>query len=124
VLDPDGVFYASTIASLYLKQILDLFAAVAPSAPRLFDYAHAAFGQETGLEQLRRAFGHVEAEVFEERLRITEAEPVADYLRSVPGSPLFAPGDLDALTAAVQGEIERHGALDVEAPAVLFTCRG
>jgi ubiquinone/menaquinone biosynthesis C-methylase UbiE len=123
VLAPNGVFHASTIGRRYLWQVWELFASAAPEAPNLFEYAHAAFGEETGPELLRRSFEHVETDVFEERLRITEAEPVADYLRSIPAGNMFTAEHLKALTAAVREEIEAKGALEVEAPAVLFTCR-
>ena len=124
VLRPDGAFCASTIGRAYLRQVWELFGRVAPDAPQLFEYAHSSFGEETAPTMLARSFERVEAEVFDERLHVTEAEAIADYLRSVPGSTLFAPEHFAALTAAIQEEIDLRGALDVDAPAVLFTCRG
>ena len=124
VLEPDGVFYASTIGRRYLEQAWELLAAAAPDAPQLFEYAHAAFGEESAPDLLGRAFARVDVEVFEESLRVTEAEAVADYLRSVLESAVLSPAHLEALTAAVRSQIEAHGALDLDAPAVLFTCRG
>lgn len=124
VLRPDGVFHTSTIGRRYLARVWELVVAVAPDVPNLFEYAHAAFGEETAPALLRASFADVETELFDERLRVTEADAVADYLRSIPASDVFTPEHFRALTAAIQEEIDRLGAFEIEAPAVLFTCRG
>jgi ubiquinone/menaquinone biosynthesis C-methylase UbiE len=123
ILGPGGVLYATTIGRTYMHQLVDLAARCVPGAPSFRDRVLEQFGEETGLEQLRRWFPNVDAEVFHDELRVTDAEAVAAYVRSTSTWSGLSAEDLDRITDEVQREIDREGAFLVDSQSVLFSCR-
>lgn len=78
----------------------------------------ARFGLETGVEIARETFDRVDVVRYPDSLHITEAGPLIDYVRSIPG-----PHDEEALAriqTEVEGEIARFGAFFVGKDAGLI----
>jgi ubiquinone/menaquinone biosynthesis C-methylase UbiE len=123
VLVPGGTFYATTIGKAYMEQLVELVATHAPDAPSFRDTVAESFGERTGLEQLLHRFGEVETEIFPDELRVTDADAVLAYIRSLGSWARLPSGTLAAIDAAVREVIDGEGAFVVDAPAVLFSCR-
>ncbi len=109
VLRPGGRLHASTNGERHMRQLDDYRAAPRWSLP---------FTLENGEERLAKHFAPVQVERLPSRLEITEAAPAVDYLASYT--------DLDGearsrIGAAIQREIDRHGAFLVERDVGLFT---
>jgi SAM-dependent methyltransferase len=78
------------------------------------------FTLENGGEQLAAVFGEVSLERFPNRLRVTEAEPVVAFARSMADGALL---DVEGLRADVSARIARDGVFEVASAAGLFTAR-
>jgi len=109
-----GSFHASTIGRGHLAEL----GALVPG----WDIGrHAeAFGLETGPGQLEAFFVDVRVERFEDRLAVTDAEPVLAYIRS---SSAYPGGDLAGVRTAVEAAIARYGAFHITKAQGLISCR-
>jgi SAM-dependent methyltransferase len=121
VLVPGGVLHAATIGKDHLRQLDELVAECVPDAPSLRKNT-SLFGEDTGLEQLRRWFPTVRRALFDDELHVTDAAAVAAYVRSTGVARSLGQSDVERMTAAVQDEIDRRGAYVLSTRNVLFTC--
>jgi SAM-dependent methyltransferase len=69
------------------------------------------FGLENGRAQLARFFSDVEVELYRDSLRVTEVEPVIEFVRSL-GMPVLD-DDVAKLAAQAESAIARDGAFHV-----------
>jgi SAM-dependent methyltransferase len=118
VLAPGGVLYATTIGTTYMQQLEGLVSI----EPSFRVGVLGQFGDETGLELLRRRFSTVEVSSFDDELHVTDAGAVGAYIRSLGSWRSLSPDDHEAILAAVQRDIDRDGAFVVDARSVLFSC--
>lgn len=121
VLRPGAPLYASTVGRGHMRGLRELAlqflgdASPPPETPAL------PFLLENGGEQLAHWFSSVRCERYEDGLVVTEAEPLVAYLLS---SMVWAPLLDDrraALTAYVEAEIARQGAIRISKDSGLFT---
>jgi ubiquinone/menaquinone biosynthesis C-methylase UbiE len=81
VLQPEGVFYSSTVGEGHLREIKDLlckFDAGLASWGRVSDY----FTLENGMAQLAAWFAEVKLYRYEDALEVTEVDPLVDFILS------------------------------------------
>jgi ubiquinone/menaquinone biosynthesis C-methylase UbiE len=85
ILKPGGVFYASTNGLNHMKGLKSLIQGF-DSRIQYKDFSIAGeFGLENGEEQLRKSFNSVERHIYEDSLKVTEAQPLVDYALSLGG---------------------------------------
>ena len=123
VLRDDGRFFATTVSDRYLHQLDGVLDGAVEGRPSIRATLER-FSAENGLEQLRAWFSHVEMEGYEDRLEVTDAEAIGDYLQSIGTGSGLTDEDVERVVEEVRGEIERAGSFALDAPAVLFTCHG
>jgi SAM-dependent methyltransferase len=117
VLRPDGALYAVTNGGGHLRELDELASRWMP--PGTLNRAAAGFRLEDGPEHLRAGFAEVEMVAREGGLRITEADPVAAYVRSLmPGG-----WDAEPLRREAAAIIEREGVLSVRTRTGLLVAR-
>jgi SAM-dependent methyltransferase len=81
-----------------------------------------AFGLETGPAVLERCFDDVEVVRHEDALRVTEVEPLVDYIRSMGSFWAGVDGErIPELRTRVAEEIDRRGSFDIQKDAGLIT---
>jgi len=114
VLRPDGVLLAATNGADHLRELDELAARWAPDGR--IARSGAAFSLENGAEQLMAGFGRVDVLEHRGELVVTEAEPVAAYVRSMT----TVDWDVASLRAEVAELIERHGAFRIRTHAGVF----
>lgn len=120
VLAPSGRLYAATNGRGHLRELDALVRRVVPDAP---EWGGAAdhFGLENGAVLLAPWFAHVRLHRREDRLAITEAEPLVAYLAS--GIRLHAQLDerrLAEFRAVVEQELAERGVIRIGKEAGLF----
>ena len=123
VLATHGVFYATTTRGTYLQRIDEVVARSVPGAPSICAVVGSQFGEANGAEQLQRWFSHVDVEIFEDELRVTDPSAVVDYIRSTGTWSGIDSAAFEAIATDVAREIEHDGAFIADGGAVLFTCR-
>ncbi len=123
VLRPGGRLFAATNSQDHMAALLNLIRELDPGV----DTTHSGyrFTLENGEAMLRQAFDVCELRVFNDSLRVTEAQPLMDYILSMALS-FRRLRTADGQTAAL-AEIQRH--IDTEGPIVIskragvFVCR-
>ncbi len=122
VLKPDGRFYAATNGENHLHEIDEFLMKVVPATAD--KYAPSNFTLENGSELLEHYFSHVEFYRFESDLRITEVEPLIDYMRSTRVGALLVDDKLDELRTLLRQEMAQHEAIFVTKFTGLFEASG
>lgn len=80
VLNPEGVFLASTSGSNYMKELEDLL--IESQLPVHKEYTSYPFSLENGKDWLSPYFSQIELFKSQGGLLVTEAEPLAEYILS------------------------------------------
>jgi ubiquinone/menaquinone biosynthesis C-methylase UbiE len=109
VLKTGARLYATTVGASHmrrLKEIAQRFVAMPP-----MDMAER-FGLESGLTALRQLFMDVRREVVYGELRVTEGDPVVDYICSLT-TPAPPPGAVAAMRRHIEDEIRARGAIEI-----------
>jgi ubiquinone/menaquinone biosynthesis C-methylase UbiE len=109
-----GTVHASTNGYGHLKELHELL----PDWE--FAFHMEDFGLETGAEQLAAFFTDVRVERFENRLDVTEVEPVLAYIRS---SPTYRGQPLDEARATIEAALARDGVFRIRNTPGVITCR-
>ena len=86
VLRPGGRLYATTHGHHHMREMVDLVREVVPEYPVFQDTD--VFGLETGMEKLSRWFPEVELIRRDGHLRVTESQPLIEYVLSTRQSGL------------------------------------
>jgi SAM-dependent methyltransferase len=106
VLRPGGRFYATTVGDRHLREIDELIYKFEPGSED-WGLMTASFTLENGAEQLSPWFSKVSLRRYEDSLAVTEAAPLADYIRSGWESP--TDDRLEQLRQLVDEELESRG---------------
>ncbi len=118
VLRPEGALHAWTMGRGHLREIDELARRHHVDTVDLGDTA-AAFGLESGRDQLEPWFGDVRLDIFDDSLEVTEVEPLVAYVRSWGVDE----GALTALREEVRVAIARDGSFHVTKRSGVFICR-
>jgi len=119
VLRPGGAFLAATNGESHLRELNDL------AQRHGFDMEQldsAPFTLQNGAEQLNEIFQEVVCQRYEDGLRVTDAEPLADYIRSVINAPPDRAA-MDGLRRDVAERIDRDGWFTIHKEVGIFTAR-
>ncbi|MCC6168610.1 MAG: class I SAM-dependent methyltransferase [Caldilineaceae bacterium] len=109
VLRPDGRFYAATNGKNHMAKVRELAQQFAPQAENQVEQ-HERFTFEQGNEEIGRVFGTVNLHRYENRLMVTDADALADYMLS--GTPILAPeGAQELLRRWLHSEMDKTGSL-------------
>ena len=117
VLRPGGRFVSTTVGLEHLRELREL----APPEPGTqFAEVRGRYMIETAPDELAPFFDDVVVERYEDALRVTEVEPVVDFVRSRSGESLER---LESVRAHVEAAIEREGAFTVFKDTARIRCR-
>lgn len=122
MLLPGGMFLCSTYGQEHMKEITRLVqefdSRIVLSGERLYD----RFGLENGEEMLREIFPSVELHTYPDALRVTDAEPLIEYILSCHGNQhKYITDRYPEFRQFVQARVE-HG-FHITKQAGLFACR-
>lgn len=120
VLKPHGRFYASTIGREHMRELDELLDR-AQFYPDWQNFKQRApFVLENGKEVLAPFFPHVELHIYEDALKVTEAEPLIAYALSGKLGLTTNDDQRAALAALIEQEIAAHGSLHITKASGLF----
>ena len=126
VLKPGGRLYASTIGQDHLREMKELLAKFHPDLVLSEKDFAAEFGLETGAEQLAEAgFCDMAIARYADALRVTQAEPLLEYILSTTGNSRSAlsEADLARFRLMLESEVKRRGAVDIRKDSGLIEAR-
>jgi ubiquinone/menaquinone biosynthesis C-methylase UbiE len=117
VLKSSGTFYAATNGIDHMREIKDLEEKF--GFTRVASMRHLPFRLENSGEQLSAFFENVRLLRLEDGLRVTESQPVIDYLLSMRDE-MPSEGQIDAMRAYLDGIISSEGAFSVQKASGVF----
>ena len=120
VLKPGGGCFAATFSRANMREFND---AVERFFGVPFSAAASQFGLENGSEMMRECFGAVEVRRYPDELRVTDAQPLLDYIASVKRQAFTAPDKQAAIREFFEAEIRTHGAFHISKDAGLLIAR-
>ena len=124
VLKPGGTLYATTVGNNNLKEIVDILYHFDPAIDFAMGPITRAFGLESGVALLARHFRPVECLRYEDSLRITEPQPLIDYILSSQGignvNEIIAGEKVEPFSRYIEGLFSATGYLDVQKDAGMF----
>ena len=119
VLKPGGRLIAATNGFRHMIEVYDLIHKFQPQFDKITYFLE--FNLQNGKEILSRYFSTVKQKQFECHLKITEAEPLVDYIFSMPTLDEMKHGiDPLALTRFLESEIAKTGSLKIQKEQGLF----
>lgn len=126
VLKPDGTLHAATNGHAHMGELDELAAILLPGLTAIKNSMQVErFRLENGAERLRTAFADVELLRYESDLKVTEVEPVVDYVLSMRGADRVATPELIAgLRELVAARIAAEGVFHISKHTGLFVARG
>ncbi|MDF2921171.1 MAG: MerR family transcriptional regulator [Paenibacillaceae bacterium] len=122
VLKPGGKLFASTMGNRHMIEVKGFLSKLNPH----YDFGRqdfaCEFGLENGEDQLAAAgFSDIRLQRFEDALRVTDAKPLLDYIRTTPGGrENFTDSRLTKLEALLNESIHLHGAIHITKEVGLF----
>lgn len=124
ILKPEGTFFCSTYGQEHMKEISQLVkefdSGIKLSEVNLYD----VFGLENGEEILKRHFGTVKKEVYEDHLEVTDAGALLEYILSCHGNQDEYLNDrLEEFRKFLEHKMKKKGFLYITKQAGAFICR-
>ena len=86
VLKPEGVLFASTYGSKHMKEISDLCKEFDERIALAAKNLYLLFGLDNGEKMLKKQFGRVEKQIYDDYLYVDKAEPLLEYIMSCHGN--------------------------------------
>ncbi len=126
VLKPCGKLYAATNGKKHLQQLDDLIEEYYHRTDGLLDVKPSSgFNLENGTDQLEPCFSHVDLLYYEDSLIVTEAKPLAAYIRSmiprgIDGEKI--PADFE-INNIIEDLISRQGSIYIQKSSGLFIAK-
>ncbi|MBI3784318.1 MAG: class I SAM-dependent methyltransferase [Deltaproteobacteria bacterium] len=120
VLRPDSTLMAATIGNQHLREIDEWLRAFAVDGRYWGVASTQAFSLENGGEQLAAVFNRVEERRYDDSLRVTEVEPVMDYITSMRAGSQLPDADAAALREQLHAQLAAQGALNITKVSGLF----
>ncbi|PKO16909.1 MAG: class I SAM-dependent methyltransferase [Chloroflexi bacterium HGW-Chloroflexi-10] len=121
ILKHDGTLFAATNGEMHMHELDELIFPVGPELPR-FNKLSSIFSLENGPSYLNDSFDQVSTIIYEDSLRVTEAEPVMDYICSMNGMYLQEV-QITALHQKIHEHIERDGNFFIQKHSGLFVAK-
>jgi len=122
VMDPSGIFYASTIGRDHLKEIGDLLSKFDPQLDSWNKELRDDFVLENGSAQLSKWFSNINIYRFSDSLVITDVYPLMDYILS--GRIQLTDSQKASLLSFLTLELSITGSICVTKDSGLFESQG
>ncbi len=123
VLKPGGYCYASTFGRYHMRELDELMRKRWPKSSWRSLGESAPFILENGREQLAQFFEEVALELYEDRLAVTEAEPLVAYAFSRRAGSLFTRERREACIKMIEQELAEQGTFFITTATGLFVAR-
>ncbi|WP_438444065.1 MerR family transcriptional regulator [Gorillibacterium sp. sgz5001074] len=122
VLKPGGKLFASTMGSRHMIEVKGFLSKLNPHYEHGRQDFACEFGLENGQDQLEAAgFTEIRLLRYEDALRVTDAKPLLDYIRTTPeGRENFTDSRLSKLETMLNESIRQDGTIPITKDVGLF----
>ncbi len=120
VLRPGGWFFTAALGWDHLKEIYEM-AMQLEETPA--DVWQLSFRLDNGAAELAQYFDEVELIEYPDSLRVTEAEPLIDYILSMMHSHPVKAGRLNQVRLKIQEKLAHNGVIEIAKQSGVFVCR-
>lgn len=122
VLKHKGYFYSSTMGKEHMGEICQILRGFDSKINLSPVQPGEIFGMENGKEQLMECFTHVKEFIYDDSLIITEAEPLMEYIFSLPinTNEVLSSEKVDELKQLLQKRISDEGNIFIKKVAGIF----
>lgn len=118
VLKPGGHVIATTVGENHMKQMMDWYARI--HVNKVWESFASPFTLENGREQLRPYFSQVTLSRYEDNLKVTEVQPLMDYIRSGMRMSELSESELATLQLDLEKELQEKGSIFITKDSGLF----
>jgi ubiquinone/menaquinone biosynthesis C-methylase UbiE len=118
VLKTNGRLFATTVGENHMKQMMDWYARIHVS--KVWESFASPFTLENGMEQLRPCFSQVILSRYEDNLKVTEIQPLMDYIRSGMRVAELSESELSTLQLDLEKELKEKGSIFITKDSGLF----
>jgi ubiquinone/menaquinone biosynthesis C-methylase UbiE len=129
VLKKDGIFYATTLGSDYMREMRMLIREykTGSTGTATTNSVIDNFSLQNGEEQLKEYFNEVIIKIYENSLIINEAGPFVDYMYSCMGMtqnrPVLEESDRKPLLEFVEEKLKMNGSIIIPSDSGIFISR-
>lgn len=131
VLKKNGRFYAATNGADHMRELNEIGRALFPDALTALQYSRLqrgdsmslSFRLENGHGQLEPFFSQVDLLLYQDSLRVTEAEPLVKYALSVIEQKALPNAARQSIHKYISQQIAESGAIHITKSTGLFVCR-
>ncbi len=118
VLKDDGTLIATTVGDHHMQEMYTWLKRV--NLNRRVDMFTNQFILENGLDQIKKTFSQVEMTRYADKLEVTEAEPVINYIRSSIGAEDISEEELISVEKELAAHIQENGKVFITKDSGLF----
>ena len=122
ILKADGVLHSVTLGPKHMMEHLQLIEKAVPHYE--WTSEQVSFRSDNAVEELSKHFKSIEAIPYESDLRITEVDPIVEYLASTARIENITHDQLAKFRALVENIIAEKGEFYVQKEVVLFKSEG
>lgn len=126
VLKTDGYFYASTVGKNHMKELRDIIMLIGIDTITSKSWDETEnFQLENGMKQISKYFKQVKLRRYEDNLIVKEADPLIDYIFSMPGNirTAFDEKLQNKLALFINSEISKNGGIFIKKDTGYFEGR-
>ena len=132
VLKPDGRFFAATNGNNHMKELKQMADEMGDAKATFLEKVgfdenkfvwKLAFRLENGAELLTPYFENIRLEIFDDSLEVTEAQPLADYIKSTFRMANATPEIQQMIDEYVAQKIAQEGMIHITKETGLFTAQ-
>jgi ubiquinone/menaquinone biosynthesis C-methylase UbiE len=125
VLRPNGRLFCTTNSNRHMQELFTLLQSVGLETSKWNENGDTdlPFSLENGFQLLKNWFSRVEARVYEDALKVTEIEPLLNYILSMSGIREALERDperLKRLRSKIQHELDAKGSFHISKSPGLF----
>jgi len=118
VLKPNGYLIATTVGKNHLREMVNWIKRASKNVQ--FESFAQPFTLENGMEQLASSFSHVSLSRYSDNLKVTEVQPILDYLRSSIRASELSDEEFANLQRDLQDELNIKGQIFITKDSGLF----
>lgn len=124
VLKPDGTLFAVTFGKKHMRRLYEIVGEVSTTYLETGLADENPFSLESGGEQLARSFANIEVIRYQDSLKVTEVQPLMDYVRSSRAANQIDEDQWNVLQDHFEAIMQKDGHVFIPKDSGMFIASG